>query len=169
MLGPDIFQTKAEALFSGSYGKLDLKTKSNQVRNVQPGAIRSVGQMVSATATIRDCIQVVKGQVLADFLADHPLPAEWELCDELPDDIMNVKVMPPWQMYFNGAAYQEDVEARVVFIMPQQDLLPYSFSLSHKCSNNVAEYQALILGLEAAADLNVAQLKIYEDSYLIIR
>ncbi|GAA0173341.1 hypothetical protein LIER_41506 [Lithospermum erythrorhizon] len=53
--------------------------------------------------------------------------------------------------------------------MPQQDLLPYSFSLSHKCSNNMAEYQALILVLKAGAGLNIPQLEIYGDSQLIIR
>ncbi|GAA0142093.1 hypothetical protein LIER_03071 [Lithospermum erythrorhizon] len=94
--------------------------------------------------------RVVKGQVLADFLADQPLPAEWELCDELADeDVMNVEMKPPWKMYFD-------------------DLLPYSFSLSHNCSNNVAEYQALILGLEPATDLDIHQLEIYGDSQLVI-
>ncbi|GAA0142092.1 hypothetical protein LIER_03070 [Lithospermum erythrorhizon] len=47
--------------------------------------------------------RVVKGQVLADFLANQPLPAEWELCDELADeDVMNVEMTPPWKMYFDG-------------------------------------------------------------------
>ncbi|GAA0149120.1 hypothetical protein LIER_08379 [Lithospermum erythrorhizon] len=55
-----------------------------------------------------------------------------------------------------------------MFITSQQDLLPYSFSLSHKCSNIVAEYQGLTLGLEPAADLNLPQLEIYGDSQLII-
>nr|XP_027067664.1 uncharacterized protein LOC113693306 [Coffea arabica] len=30
--------------------------------------------------------KAVKGQILVDFLADHPIPAEWELTDELPDE-----------------------------------------------------------------------------------
>ncbi|GAA0173897.1 hypothetical protein LIER_27404 [Lithospermum erythrorhizon] len=99
-------------------------------------------------------MKVVKGQVLADFLADHPLPTKWKLCDELQDeDLMNIGIMPLWQMYFDGAAHQEGPGTGVVFITPQQDLLPYSFSLSHQCSNNVAEYQTLILGLEVTADL----------------
>ncbi|GAA0167028.1 hypothetical protein LIER_22054 [Lithospermum erythrorhizon] len=113
--------------------------------------------------------RVVKGQVLADFLADQPLPAEWELCDELADeDVMNVEMTPPWKMYFDGAAHQGGAGAGVIFLTPQQDLLPYSFSLSHNCSNNVAEYQALILGLEPATDLDIHQLEIYGDSQLVI-
>ncbi|GAA0185204.1 hypothetical protein LIER_32492 [Lithospermum erythrorhizon] len=114
--------------------------------------------------------KAVMGQVLANFLVDHHLPAEWELCGELPDeDVMNMEVMPPWQMYFDGAVHQEGAGAGVMFITPQLDLLPYSFSLSHKCSNNVAEYQALLLRLVVAADLNIYQLEIYGDSQLVIK
>ncbi|GAA0148076.1 hypothetical protein LIER_07616 [Lithospermum erythrorhizon] len=39
--------------------------------------------------------KAVKEQILADFLADHPLRAEWELCDDLPDeDVMSVEKTP---------------------------------------------------------------------------
>ncbi|GAA0153193.1 hypothetical protein LIER_11494 [Lithospermum erythrorhizon] len=40
--------------------------------------------------------KAVKGQILADFLADHPLPVEWKLCDDFPDeDDMNIEIRPP--------------------------------------------------------------------------
>ncbi|XP_074301232.1 uncharacterized protein LOC141632598 [Silene latifolia] len=46
----------------------------------------------------------VKGQAIADFFADHPVPAEWEISDDLPgEEIFYVDVLPPWQMYFDGA------------------------------------------------------------------
>ncbi|GAA0160176.1 hypothetical protein LIER_16789 [Lithospermum erythrorhizon] len=48
------------------------------------------------------------------------------------------------------------------------DMLPYSFMLSQRCSNNVAEYQALILRIEVATELNIPQLDVYGDSQLII-
>ncbi|KAL0282987.1 UNVERIFIED_CONTAM: hypothetical protein Sangu_2918800 [Sesamum angustifolium] len=39
--------------------------------------------------------KAVKGQVLADFLADHPIPAEWELSDDLSDeDVLVIEVTP---------------------------------------------------------------------------
>ncbi|GAA0154938.1 hypothetical protein LIER_12780 [Lithospermum erythrorhizon] len=94
--------------------------------------------------------KAVKGQILADFLADHPLPVEWELCNDLPYKyVMNVEIRPPWKMYFD-------------------DMLPYSFTLRQRCSNNVVEYQALILGLEIATELNIPQLEVYGDSQSII-
>ncbi|XP_019150177.1 PREDICTED: uncharacterized protein LOC109146984 [Ipomoea nil] len=111
----------------------------------------------------------IKGQALADFLADHPIPAEWELSDDLPDeDVLVVEVLPPWKMYFDGAAHKEGAGAGVVFVTPEGDVLPYSFTLTERCSNNVAEYQALILGLEIAADMKQLRINIYGDSKLII-
>ncbi|XP_019196045.1 PREDICTED: uncharacterized protein LOC109189877 [Ipomoea nil] len=111
----------------------------------------------------------VKGQALADFLADHPIPAEWELSDDLPnEDVFVIEVLPPWKMYFDGASHREGAGAEVVFVTPEGEVLPYSFTLTEQCSNNVAEYQALILGLEIAADMKQLRIKIYGDSKLII-
>jgi len=47
----------------------------------------------------------VKGQALADFQADHPIPDRWELNDDLPSKkVFVIDVLPPWEMYFDGAA-----------------------------------------------------------------
>ena len=58
-----------------------------------------------------------------------------------------IEVMPPWMMFFDEAARREGARAGVVFVSPQRQILLYSFSLSELCSDNVAEYQALIIGL----------------------
>ncbi|XP_019155161.1 PREDICTED: uncharacterized protein LOC109152033 [Ipomoea nil] len=111
----------------------------------------------------------IKGQAVADFLADHPIPAERELSSDLPDeDVFVVEVLPPWNMYFDGAAHKEGAGAGVVFVTPEGEVLPYSFTLTERSSNNVAEYQALILGLEIAADMKQRRVNIYGDSKLII-
>ncbi|KAK4389710.1 Transposon Tf2-12 polyprotein [Sesamum angolense] len=75
--------------------------------------------------------KAVKGQVLADFLADHPMPAEWELSDDLPDeDVLVIEVTPPWKMYFDGASHKEGAGAGVVFVTSEGEVLPYSFTLT---------------------------------------
>ena len=71
----------------------------------------------------------VKGQALADFLADHPIPNDRELTDEFPDeDAMLIEVQPPWKMYFDGAAHRGGAGAGVVFITSQEEILPFSFT-----------------------------------------
>ncbi|XP_070015488.1 uncharacterized protein [Nicotiana sylvestris] len=113
--------------------------------------------------------KAIKGQTLADFLADHPIPDDWELTDELPDeDAMVIEVQPPWKMYFDGAAHCGGAGAGVVFVTSQGEVLPYSFTLMQLCSNNVAEYQVLILGLEMAVEMKRLQLQVFGDSQLVV-
>ncbi|XP_074282820.1 uncharacterized protein LOC141607367 [Silene latifolia] len=114
-------------------------------------------------------IQSIKGQVIADFFAVHTVPTEWELSDELPgEEIFYVDILPPWQMYFDGDARRDGAGAGVVFISPQNHVIPYSFTLTQFCSNNVAEYKALILGLQMELEIGVRDMDIYGDSQLVI-
>ncbi|KAG9458111.1 hypothetical protein H6P81_002619 [Aristolochia fimbriata] len=113
--------------------------------------------------------RAIKGQALLNFLANHPVPAEWELIKEfLNKEIFLVEILPPWKMYFDWAARRNGVGAGVLFVSPKDDLLSYSFVLKQNCLNNVAEYQAL-LGLDMAVEMKIPQLKVYGDSALVIK
>ena len=49
--------------------------------------------------------KAIKGQVLADFLEDQPIPSDWKLCEDLLDDeVFFTKVIESWTKYFDGAA-----------------------------------------------------------------
>ncbi|KAM2061590.1 hypothetical protein ACFX1T_046628 [Malus domestica] len=81
--------------------------------------------------------KVVKGQALADFLADHPIPADWKISDDLPDeDVFYIDIFLTWTIEL--------------------------------CSNNVAEYQALIIALQMVINMEIIALEVYGDSKLII-
>ncbi|KAM2437189.1 hypothetical protein ACFX1W_014327 [Malus domestica] len=71
-------------------------------------------------------------------------------------------------MFFDGSARADGAGARVVFMSPQRQILPYSFQLSELCSNNVAEYQTLIIGLQMAINMGITALEVFGDSKLII-
>ncbi|KAL0289845.1 UNVERIFIED_CONTAM: hypothetical protein Sangu_2600200 [Sesamum angustifolium] len=97
------------------------------------------------------------------------MPAQWELSDDLPEeDVLMIEVMPPWKMYFDGASHKEGAGAGVVFVRLEGEVLLYSFTLTQNCSNIVAEYQALILGLEIVVDVKQLSLKVYRDSQLVV-
>ncbi|XP_070004154.1 uncharacterized protein [Nicotiana sylvestris] len=113
--------------------------------------------------------KAVKGQALANFLADHPLPAERELSDEfLDEDVLFIEEFPPWTMFFDGSERHNGATACVVLISPERQVLPFSFVLGETCSNNAAKYQALIIGIKMALEMKILQLEIYGDSKLII-
>ncbi|KAM1237163.1 hypothetical protein ACFX2G_038935 [Malus domestica] len=47
--------------------------------------------------------KAVKGQALADFLADHPILAVWKISGNLPDDeVFYIDIFPTWTMFFDG-------------------------------------------------------------------
>jgi len=60
-----------------------------------------------------------------------------------------------WQMLFDGASRTGPkgkiiIGVGVVFISPQNHILSRAFSLTIPCSNNVAEYNTLLIGLQLA-------------------
>ena len=121
--------------------------------------------------------KAVKGQAIADFLAAHPVPDTSKLYEELPDEITEAnatsKEPEVWQMYFDGASRSGPhgriiAGVGVVFISPNGHVLPRAFSLTEPCSNNVAEYNALLVGLQIAKELGVQYLEAYGDSQLIV-
>ena len=100
--------------------------------------------------------KAIKGQALADFLVDHPILTIWEISDDfLDEEIFYVNIFPSWMMFFDGLARFDGTGVGVVFVLPQRQILPYSFVLSERCSNNVVEYQALIIGLQMAIEMKI--------------
>ncbi|KAL0367598.1 UNVERIFIED_CONTAM: hypothetical protein Sradi_3649900 [Sesamum radiatum] len=56
--------------------------------------------------------KATKGQVLANFLADHLTPTEWETSDDFPDeDVFFVGILQAWTMFFDRAARSDGAGA----------------------------------------------------------
>jgi hypothetical protein len=53
-----------------------------------------------------------------------------------------------WKMYFDGAYLKEGVGAGVVIISPKEEEINFSYKLDFEATNNIGEYEALILVLE---------------------
>jgi len=120
--------------------------------------------------------KAVKGQALADFLAAHPVPESSKLHEDILDEIFESNMTSEdevWQMFFDGVLRTSPkgkiiVDVGVVFISPQNHVLPRAFSLTESCSNNVAKYNALLIGLQLTHEIGVRYLEAYGDSKLIV-
>jgi ribonuclease HI len=73
-----------------------------------------------------------------------------------------------WKMFFDGASSKEGVGAGVVFVSPYQETIALSYKLEFEATNNVAEYEALVLGLRAAKDMGIEELSVFGDAELIV-
>jgi ribonuclease HI len=56
----------------------------------------------------------------------------------------------------------------LVFVTPEGGIIRYSLALTEPCTNNEAEYEALIVGLELSLELEIKAVRIFGDSQLII-
>ncbi|KAK2990335.1 hypothetical protein RJ640_003607 [Escallonia rubra] len=96
--------------------------------------------------------KAVKGQALADFLANHP-------CNNPEDGVIYVGIAP-WKMTFDGSTTSQGADGNIH---------KFVFQIEKDCSNNQAEYEALIIGLEILLDMHITTVQISGDSQLVIK
>ena len=58
-----------------------------------------------------------------------------------------------WTMYFDGFVAKVGTGAGVYIISPIRYFKALPYKLTFECTNNVAEYESLLLGLHALKDL----------------
>jgi len=82
---------------------------------------------------------------------------------------MEEKGTKVWDMFFDGACSKETIGAGVVLVSPKQETTHLSFKLTFQVTNNIAEYEALILGLNTTKDMGIRDIKVFGDVDLIIQ
>lgn len=123
----------------------------------------------------------IKGSVLSDYLANHPIEDYEPLKFDFPDeDIMLVKDCETpspdegpdpgscWKMMFDGSSNCMGHGVGAVLMNPNGGYTPFIARLCFECTNNIAEYEACIFGIEAAIDTRIKILKVYGDLALVI-
>jgi hypothetical protein len=68
-----------------------------------------------------------------------------------------------WKMHFDGAYSKEGVGVGVVLISPSKKEIHFSYKMEFEATNNVAEYEALILGLKATRKMQITELVVFGD------
>ena len=104
----------------------------------------------------------VKGQVLADFVAEFS-----------PKNVGGGGMVchvenHPWKVFVDGASSAMGVCAGIVIITPEGIRLVHSFRLGFKASNNEVEYEAFIAGLRTAFDMGARDVEVYSDLRLVV-
>ncbi|XP_070029557.1 uncharacterized protein [Nicotiana sylvestris] len=119
--------------------------------------------------------KVVKGKALADHLAENPVGRAYEaLKTSFPDEEVSfvrediTKAYDCWRMFFDGAANFKGVGIRAVLVSEMGQHYLVSSKLRFPYTNNMAEYEACILGLNMAIDLNIQELLVIGDSDLLV-
>ncbi|WJX26318.1 hypothetical protein P8452_15256 [Trifolium repens] len=104
-------------------------------------------------------LRAVKGQIVADFLAEHSV-------SEAPIESIDIE---PWNLYFDGSRHRHGTGIGIFILSPCKIPTKFKYKINGSCSNNEAEYEALITGLEILLDLGARHVKIRGDSELVIK
>jgi ribonuclease HI/probable phosphoglycerate mutase len=103
-------------------------------------------------------LKAVKGQVVADFIADHSI-----------DENVEYVELEPWKLYFDGSSHKNGIGVGMLIISPDRIPTKFKYKVESPCSNNEAEYEALIAGLEILLKLGATRVEIMGDSELVIK
>ncbi|GAU39327.1 hypothetical protein TSUD_60780 [Trifolium subterraneum] len=73
-----------------------------------------------------------------------------------------------WGLIFDGAVNLYGSGIGAIIVTPKGAHIPFTARFQFECTNNIAEYEACIMGIEEAIDLRIKNIDIYGDSALVI-
>ena len=104
----------------------------------------------------------IKGQVLADFVMEFT-SAEPAENAQTPTDL------PIWRLSVDGATNAQGSGAGLILTSLEGIDIKYALRFGFQASNNEAEYEAVIAGLNLAHSIEVDQLEVCSESQLVVR
>ena len=72
-------------------------------------------------------------------------------------------------MHFDGSKMRTGLGAGVILTSPKADKLKYALQIHFVASNNIAEYEALIHGIQLAKELGIRRILCYGNSDLVVQ
>ncbi|XP_071687872.1 uncharacterized protein [Rutidosis leptorrhynchoides] len=101
----------------------------------------------------------IKGQVLADYLAE--MTGELEVVIERTE--LKPIISETWDLFTDGASCAEGAGAGLVLVSPIGEEHTYVLRFNFDVTNNEAEYEALLAGLNIARKMNITNLRLLKE------
>ena len=92
--------------------------------------------------------KTIKWGIMLDFCAENPIEGEDGKEDFQDEDNLDVELRI-WKMYFDGAVSQYENGIGILLVTPEGSHIPLAIKLNFEATNNMAEYEACIAGMEA--------------------
>jgi ribonuclease HI len=99
----------------------------------------------------------IQSQALAEFIADWTPGAQEEV----------TKDAEAWTVFYDGSWGTFDAGAAAVLVAPSKVRTCYAARLDFSCTNNIAEYEALLLGLRKLKAMGIRRAILKTDSQVI--
>nr|CAN83045.1 hypothetical protein VITISV_015525 [Vitis vinifera] len=102
----------------------------------------------------------MKGQVMADFMLEY---------SRKPGQHEESSKKEWWTLRVDGASRSSGSGVGLLLQSPTGEHLEQAIRLGFSASNNEAEYEAILSGLDLALALSVSKLRIFSDSQLVVK
>ncbi len=100
--------------------------------------------------------KAIKRQAIADFTVDHH-----------DDSIGSIEVVP-WTLFFDGSVCTHGCGIGLVIISPRGACFEFAYTIKPYATNNQAEYEAVLKGLQLLKEVEADAIEIIGDSLLVI-
>jgi len=114
-----------------------------------------IGKWILALSEFDESAKAVKGQIMADLVTQHCGAVE------------TLEIVP-WTLFFDGSTCDRGAGIGIVLISSRGRKYEFSLPIVATSTNNQAEYQALIKGLELLKEVRADAIEIFGDSMLVI-
>ena len=104
----------------------------------------------------------IKWQILADFIMEFTPTTSTEATQLTPNLLI-------WRLFVDGAANAQGSGASLILTSPDGIDVEYALRFGFQASNNEAEYEVVIAGLNLAHSMEVDQLEVSIDYQLVVK
>jgi ribonuclease HI len=101
--------------------------------------------------------KAIKGQIIADFITEHRDPS------------IDFLEITPWALFFDGSSCGKGGGVGILLISPRGEMFEFAIPIQPTVTNNQAEYEALLRGLQYLKEAGAVLVEIYGDSELVIK
>ena len=93
---------------------------------------------------------------MADFVTQHHKPS------------IGYVELVPWALFFDGSSCKKGGGIDIVIISPQGASFEFAFQTKPMTTNNQAEYEAILKGLQLLQEVKAESIEIFGDPHLVI-
>ncbi|XP_012461380.1 uncharacterized protein LOC105781384 [Gossypium raimondii] len=164
-----VLSSKAQTIHVVSYNMVNFKARSIKVLDGITRTLRENGTwqiLLSEYDIVYVSQKSIKGRAIADFLASRAMEEYESLRFDFPDkDLMCISEGESskdqsWKMSFDGASNTLGHGIGAVLLSQEGNHYPLTARLNFFCTNNIAEYEACIMGLRAAIEWKIEILEL---------
>ncbi|GKV14629.1 hypothetical protein SLEP1_g25472 [Rubroshorea leprosula] len=161
-----IFGVESGKFLGFMVSRRGIEVNPEQIRAIAemepPKSVKDIQRLTRRVAALHRFISksqrsTIRAKVLADFIVE---------CT--PGHLTPNSEPNNWTLYVDGASSSKGSGAGALLIDPEGYRSEHALKFSFNATNNMAKYEALLLGLQLALELKICAIQVYSDSQLVV-